>query len=993
MLETGQLFAHFKIIKKIGEGGMGAVYLAEDQKLYRKVAIKVLLAEAFDNAEKQERFKREAKTAAQISHGNVMGIYDIGSAKDEKTGKNIDYIVMEHIEGKQLTTYFKENKFGLNKIVKIGEKICTGLAAAHKLNIVHRDIKADNIIIDEQGEPKILDFGLAKPIDPMFESSDNDNTDTAENDLTKAGKIIGTVTYMSPEQAKGERVDMRSDIFSFGILLYRMATGEFPFTGPTQVSTIANILETKHEAPRTKNSNIPNELERIIDKCLQKNCEDRYQDTRDLVVDLRNLRRQFDSGFTDTISTELNKPTQTQTKTVEINVSKRSYMALGFATLIVVLWFFIDSPIIQIDTTTSEVQAQGHALAILGFENKTGDPELDWLETGLPEILLTDLVQSQSLQIISQKRIKDCFPPDRRSEHTFDECVDAAGTLGAIHVLSGSFYKLGDKIRIDARIVDVKSGTIIKTQKVIGSDPFELIDSLTSKIAIALDLQDDFQDDKSVSQYTSSPEAYRYYLEGMKLFGIGRDRLALEQFNKSIEEDSSFAMPYMRLAMTNVFSGRQQVGVQYFQMAKERESSLPLREKSLLGVYSEIWLEQNYNDGFVKMESFVNQYPDDKEGQAIFGLLINVFDRDTTRAFKHLDKALEIDPAFQLALMFYSQFYQQLKEYDRALEFANLSKKYHPDSPDAYRTIATILSKTGKIDEAIESYLEVLAKFPKNSEVLDNLYIMNIKKRDFNKSRQYVEMIKRYHSEDNILMSSYYYHMANLSMWEGNFEQSLVYRDKALDERLLSKDSSLISGAYTSTASYNYNFEQNEQARINYEKGKAWYNSFQDFNYYMAMIKIDSTIAPKLRPEFEEMLDRFKSKVPSNLWHIADNVLRLYDAEAVKDTVKSLAILIEMKEKSPNDNSDREIGKLEILLGDYQKGLDKLLTYATKEQESSNAYTNLSLQYYIGYAYEHLGDTQEAIKRYEEVLQYWGNADIQFKIIRDAKERLAKLQS
>ncbi len=994
MLDNGQSFAHFKIIEKIGEGGMGAVYLAEDQKLHRKVAIKILLSDAFDNNEKQERFKREAKTAAQISHGNVMSIYDIGTVKDEKSGKDIDYIVMEHIKGKQLSNYFTDNSLTLPKIVRIAEKICAGLAAAHKLNIVHRDIKSDNIMIDEQNEPKILDFGLAKPIDPIFENSDNDNTDTAENELTKAGKIIGTVTYMSPEQAKGEHVDMRSDIFSFGILLYKMATGEFPFSGPTQVSTIAKILETKHEQPRSKNSNIPAELERIIDKCLQKNCEDRYQDTRDLVVDLRNLRRQYDSGLSDslTMSTEIERPA-TSTKTVEIKISKKSSWALGVVAVIVVLWFFIDSPLIQIDTTTSKLQAQGNALAILGFENKTGDSELDWLETGLPEILVTDLVQSQSVKIISQKRVQDCFPPDKRDSHTFDECVDAAGSLGAIHVLSGSYYKLGDKIRIDARIVDVKNGTILKTSKVVGSDPFELIDSLTAKIIIALNLQNELNNDASASRYTSSPEAYRFYLEGMELFGIGLDKKAVKRFNKSIEADSSFAMPYLRIAMTNIFSNRQKQGLEYLQMAQARKESLPLREKTLLDVYSEIWQKQNYNDGYVKMESFVNQFPDDKEGQAILGILVYVFSQDTTKAFSHFDKALEIDPAFQLALMQYVEVYIGLQNYDRAMEFANLAKKYHPNSPDSYRVIALIQGRLGQIDDAIETNLELLGKFPKNENVLENLYSLFVKNKDFAKARQYTEMIKRYHSDDYFLMSGYYYNMSNLAVWDGEFKKSIDFRKKATDERLLSKDSSLIYIAYNSLGRYSEHFELQDDAIGYYKEAKKWDNSFQNFEYYMALPKIDTSLVSVLRPDFIEMLEHFKSKVPSNLWFIADDMLSLYNAVAVYDTTKILSVLYNLQEGNPNNSNEREIGKLEILTGKYQSGIDRLLQFVEGDKKSSNCYGHLMAQYYLGYAYEHLGNTKEAIKRYEEVLQYWGNADIEFEIIRNTKEHLAKLTS
>lgn len=987
MLEINQTFAHFKILEKLGEGGMGAVYLAEDLKLNRKVAIKILLPDTFEDQDKQERFKREATTAAQISHANIMAIFDIGTEKDEKTGTNIDYIVMEYVQGRQLSTYFAGESLSVEETVKLAEKICSGLAAAHALNIVHRDIKADNIIINQHNEPKILDFGLAKPVEPIFEGGDSDKTESVEQELTKAGKIIGTVTYMSPEQARGEKIDTRSDIFSFGILLYRMATGEFPFVSPSQVSTIAKILETKHASPLSKNANIPVELERIIDKCLQKNPDDRYQDTRDLVVDLRNLRRQFDSGMTSTISAEIPKPAMS--KTFKVSNKSAIMFSIIIVLAVVVVWAIYNPSY----NTVSDVQAGENSLAILGFENKTGDPDLDWLKTGLPEILLTDLVQAQSTNIISQTRVQDCFPPENREEHTFDEYLQAAGKLGAVHVLSGSYYKLGDNIRIDARIVDVHEGKVIKTEKVVGADPFELIDSLTAKIAIALDMQDEFQNDQSVSQYTSSPEAYRYYLEGMELFGFGTGDLALDKFNKAIEADSNFALPYMRIAMTSVFSGRQQKGVEYFRLAKEREASLPMREKTLLNVYTEIWLNQNFNDAYVKMESFVNQFPDDKEGQTIFGLLIFSFNKDTTEAFAHFDKALEIDPAYHIALMQYAQIYINLEQYDEALKYVNLAKKYHPNSPDALRVIASIQARMGRLDDAIKTNLEVLDKFPNDTDVLENLYSMFIRKRDFNKARQYTEMIKRNHADDNLLMYSYYLNLSNLAIWEGKLNKCLELRKQAVDEALKSNDSILVNTAYNTLARYNNYFGFKNKAIEYYIEGEKWYNSFQNFDYYLSLVTIDSSYAPKLRDEFVGVLDIFKTRVPANLWYIADDMLIQYDARAERDSTTMLATLKDLYEKLGNQSNNRSVGILQTQLGDYQEGLERLLPFVEGEQESSNAYQYLSSQYYIGFAYEHLGNTKEAIARYQEVLKYWGEADLEFDILTSTKERLKGLEN
>ncbi|MEE8577552.1 MAG: serine/threonine-protein kinase, partial [candidate division Zixibacteria bacterium] len=477
MLNPGQTIAHFKVTKKAGEGGMGEVFLAEDQKLNRRVALKVLRGEAFDDPNRLERFRREAKTAAQVSHPNVMGIYDIDCFKDPESGRDLNYIVMEYIEGKSLSAHLRDRDHEMGALIRMAEKIASGLAAAHRLNIVHRDIKADNIMIDLNGEPKILDFGLAKPVEVLFDQEADDTTKTVDKDeLTRAGKILGTVSYMSPEQSRGEKVDTRSDIFSFGVLLYRMTTGEFPFSGPTSVSTLAKILEAKHEPPRLKNANIHPELERIIDKCLRKDPGDRYQDTRDLVVDLRNLRRLYDSGVSDTISVELSGTAAGE---------KQSFFRLGWKQVVILLAAFvflfvvISSYLDEWPGRTSPLQAKTNSLAIFGFENKTGDPNLDWLETGLPEILLTDLTQAEAITIISRERIIDCFPDRKQENHTFDECVEAARSLGAVNLLSGAFYKLGDKIRIDARLQDVASGNIIFGEKVVGDDPFTLVDSLT----------------------------------------------------------------------------------------------------------------------------------------------------------------------------------------------------------------------------------------------------------------------------------------------------------------------------------------------------------------------------------------------------------------------------------------------------------------------------------------------------------------------------------
>ncbi|MDD3732292.1 MAG: protein kinase, partial [candidate division Zixibacteria bacterium] len=550
MFKADQEFANFRIIRKIGEGGMGEVYLAEDVKLNRQVALKILQAEFFDNPDRLERFKREAKTAARISHPNVMAIYDMDTARDRETGRDLNYIVMEYISGLSLTDYLQKKSLATSDILRVAEKVAAGLAAAHKLGIVHRDIKPDNIKIDEEGNPKILDFGLAKPVDLSGAGEDRDTTDTISRELTQEGKIIGTVNYMSPEQARGETVDTRSDIFAYGILLYRMLTGEFPFDGKDKVSIIAKILEGRHVPIRHKNETLPPELERIIDKCLQKNPDDRYQDTRDLVVDIRSLRRQYESGISDTTSIIRDKlPAGSKVFVFRGAKLLGAFVILVAMVLLIVVGgkvFFKSAP-----GTNTPLQARENTLAILNFENKTGDPELDWLQAGLPEILLTDLVQSGAGNIISRNRVLYRLEADETAGAGLpghQKCITAARALGATSALSGSFYRMGNKIRIDARLEEVESGKILLGEKVIGEDPFVLVDSLTHKIAQSLNIQLAMAGKKDITPCTSSsPEAYKYYIIGMEKFGLGFLDEAIEQFHKAIAIDSTFALPYMRI--------------------------------------------------------------------------------------------------------------------------------------------------------------------------------------------------------------------------------------------------------------------------------------------------------------------------------------------------------------------------------------------------------------------------------------------------------------
>lgn len=1000
MLEAGQSFGHFKIIKKLGEGGMGEVYLAEDQKLNRNIALKILQPAFLDDADRLQRLIREARTAAKISHPNVMAIYDLDSARDESSGKDLRYIVMEYVSGQSLTDYLETRKPGIADSLRLAEKIAAGLAAAHKLNIVHRDIKTDNIRIDDDGDPRILDFGLAKPLDATFAGDNDDITDSLSNDLTQEGKIMGTVNYMSPEQARGEAVDSRSDVFSFGILMYRMFTGEFPFAGQEKVSILAKILESKHAPMRDKNESIPAELERIVDKCLQKNPNDRYQDTRDLVIDIRSLRRQFESSISDSSTILAGKP-EGGSRSYLFRLSRPKRIAIVLVAILIPMYIIFKSGQEGPSSEIRGLQAKENAMAILGFQNKTGDADLDWLQAGLPEILLTDLAQGGAINIISRSRVLDCLGDkiENISEiEVHKKCIDAARSLGAATVLSGSFYKMGDNIRIDARLEEVESGKIILGEKVIGSDPFVLVDSLTQKIAASLNVQEVLANNRGVSEFmSSSSEAFRYYIQGMEKFSASNYDEANALFEKAIQIDSTFALPYMRIGMSYAMQGRGLQGSPYFEKAKKYENKLPVKEKSLLDIYSDLWLKVNFDAALTKMKAFASNYPDDKEGRTFYAILKYALQRDTDGAMAELDTALLLDPQYQLALMFYVELFTEQKKYDEAIAKAKLVRDYYPDSPEGYRALSDIYYLQQKLDEAMEEGRMLLQRFPDNENILGRLISIQIHKRNFDEARKFNEYIKQRHGDDPYLMVDYYYNLANFDIWKGRFTSGLGNLKKAAALAEPTGDSVLIYNQYNLLSDYFENMDMPDSALYYNKKGFDWATRFQTFDYPMLMVKMDPRKEPEARVIFEQALQNFKSRIPSELWGIGDRLKEKFDALCTSDTVKQMEATRKLVEEQNQGTTGTRLslGKYYVFTGHYADARKELenITTPTGENQTSRAMSYMTAVYYHGRACEALGDTEAAIADYREVLKNWGQADMKLDLITDSRARLDKLMS
>lgn len=992
-MQPGDTLAQFEIIRKLGEGGMGEVYLARDQKLSREVALKLLHEDYFDSQNRRDRFQREATMAARVSHSNVTGIYDIGLAKLPGQDEEVSYIVMEFVEGKSLKEYMREKQSDLAALLRVAEKIASGLAAAHKLNVVHRDLKPENIIVAADDEPKILDFGLAKAVAPFEgdgESSDGDD-DTISQELTRAGTVVGTVSYMSPEQAQGKDVDSRSDVFSFGILLYSMFTGGLPFTGKTQVSILAKILETRPEKPSLKNESVPAELERIIDKCLQKDPNDRYQDTRDLVVDLRRLRREFDSGVTSTIT-----GSAPAVKVKKATVPTWAAILVGAVVVLALLAFatgVFDSG------GPGGAVAGNNGMAIIGFDNKTGDSELDWLRTGLPEILLTDLAQSTHANIIGQSRVLDRLgraTGGQQQRHSHQESVDAARALGATTILSGAFYKVGDQIRIDARLEEAASGKITHSAKVQGTDPFTLVDSLTMQIAAALKVEQIDSAATPVSQLTTaSPEAYKHYHLGMEEFLNGRHDEAVEEFEKALSYDSTFSLAYMRAGVARQFQGRPQEAAQNLTLALQFADGLGNHDRNLLDIYADLWLRQEFDQAMIKLRTLVGNYPDDKEAKSMLAIIEGELSGDTTRAFQLLDSVLEQDPGFRMALNWYADIRNRQGNTDEAIRYTEQVLKYHPESFDARMQLAGYYSQLSRLDEAKAAFAEILETHPDDPDALFSLSHIALREREFDLGDDYLRRIKEIYSDNHFTMLEYYANKAILAFWRGRFLTGLDYDRKSLEEALASGDSTLILSRANTLSEYFRRFEMRDSALAYAQLGRRYAKGLNRLNYPIKLLDIDPGLADTAEPIFRREVVEFRARVPEEIWPLVDALEMMFDAQIAHDTAKEVAALEDLvdAEASKSAGNRRSLGYTYIKAREYEKGIEVLLDFVQGPDETASGYHYPYICYLLGTAYEALGDLENARARYTEMLKYWGDPEIELEEIADARERLARLQA
>jgi eukaryotic-like serine/threonine-protein kinase len=694
-----EYIAHYRILRRLGKGGMGEVLLGEDTKQHgRKVALKVLPEELTRSESRLRRFRQEARAILALNHPNILTVYEIGEA-DEKY-----YIATEYIEGETLRQCLWREPLKLDEALGVAIQVAMALEAAHAAGIVHRDIKPENIMLREDRFVrdrivKVLDFGLAKLTDRETGASDPEAV-TIPISETNPGIIMGTSGYMSPEQAQGDSIDTRSDIFSLGVVLYEMIAGQPPFKGPTDSHTRVSIIDHDPVPLIHHVSNVPRQLDRIVAKALAKDKQKRYQTITDLKLDLEQLRdevhlstgeraiarapngRVADTNVISQVPTGARSQVETmpEAAVAATTVTKPpARLTLRHYILFGVIGLLVTATVAYLSWTPAPI----NSVAILPFVNDTKDPNAEYLSDGLTESIINSLSRLPNLSVMSRNA---AF----RFKNSNVDPLEAGRTLNVGAVLTGRLVTLDDRLLIKTELIKVSDGTQLWGEEYNSSvaDLFSVQDEVSRKISQSLRLRLTGEDEEKLAKrYTNDAEAYQLYLKGRYFWNKRNEegfRNGIEYFKKAEEKDPTFALAFSGLA--DSYALLCDIGV-----ARPVDEMPKAKKAAQKAVDADPTLAEAYTSrAFVRL----------------------AFDWDWLGAESDFQQALKLNPKYPTAHQWYASYLMQMGKFNRAKAEIEEAHKLDPLSPIISANYGLYSYYEGNYDDAIARYKLTLKSDP-----------------------------------------------------------------------------------------------------------------------------------------------------------------------------------------------------------------------------------------------------------------------------------------
>ncbi|HUF47371.1 MAG TPA: protein kinase [Vicinamibacterales bacterium] len=744
---VGRTLSHYQILGEISRGGMGVVYRALDTNLGREVALKVLPDDLVHDPARRERLLQEARAASALEHPHIAVIHAVGEAD------GVTFIAMELVRGEQLSAVVLRGGLPVRRALDLAVEVAEGLARAHDKGIIHRDLKPANVMVTDDGHAKIIDFGLAKLVEP---SSSETATATRAVPETEPGMVVGTASYMSPEQARGLRVDHRSDVFSFGVMLYELATGRVPFQGQSQLDTLHAIL-TQPLPPLPPAPGLPGEaagdLERLIAKCAAKDPDDRYQGMKDVVVDLRAVRRRLESASLSSGAAAIAVPPATARMGVVAILS--IVLAFGvFATL----WFW--RPWDRAPVAVGD--GDRPAVAVLFFENQTGDPALDWMRTGLTDMMVTDLSQSSDFEVLGTDRIYQILNELNRADDRVipaDVVQQLAERAGVDRVLVGSYVKAGETIRINARLQEAASGRIVTAERVEGvgeSSLFSLVDELTRRIKGEMSAlagagrpggllnapgtRPELGLDRGLQEITtSSIEAYRYYAEAMDLHERFLEAQAVPLLEQAVAIDPSFAMAHAKLAVISGNLGLSDRSQTHARLALDNSARLSPRERLYIEGQFYSRRPQTRAQAAEAYRQLLSLHPEHQASRHNLALLYSEFERhdEAVAEYEELIRRGTSNPTTYGNL---AELLATRGEVGRARGVIEAFLAGRPESAVAHHHLGEVLVFEGRLDEARATFIRARDLNPTDFLPMWGLFVTHTLQRRPDDAREVVKV-------------------------------------------------------------------------------------------------------------------------------------------------------------------------------------------------------------------------------------------------------------
>jgi serine/threonine protein kinase/tetratricopeptide (TPR) repeat protein len=659
-VDTGEVLARkYKVLETIGRGGMGLIYRAEDLKLKRPVAIKLLPPDLTRDPEARRRFTDEARAASALDHANICTIYDI-----DETADGLMFIAMAYYPGQTLKEKIEQGPLAVKEALDVATQIARGLSRAHEAGITHRDIKPANIIISDRGEVRILDFGLAKL--------------AGQAALTKVGITMGTIAYMSPEQAQGKEVDHRTDIWSLGVVLYEMLAGYPPFRGDRDQAVIFSILNSVPEQLSRVRSDVPAALESLIRRALQKDAHDRYRNMDQMLSELKGLRARVGA----------------EASTEALHVRP------------------VESGPVPI--------AEQKPIAVISFENQTGDRDYDYLQKAIPNLIITSLEQSKYLRVVTWERMYDLLKQVGKEhvDHIDNQLgFELCEMEGVDSVVVGSFVKAGEMFATDAKVLDVRSKRLLKSVSAKGEGVDSIlrsqIDDLSREIATGLGVSDSTRARglPIAEVATASMEAYDCFLKGREQYEKLYNEDAVRILKKAVELDPHFAVPHLYLALTYNRLRETRAEHDAYENARRLASRATRKDRLYIEAACARALEQDEDKRYRILKKITEEYPDEKRAHHL--LAAHFRGRGQLyQAVEEYKRVLDLDPNYGWAMNELGYMYTDVEEFGKATELFERYAAASPGDANPIDSMGELYFRMGRLDEAVAKYREALSIKP-----------------------------------------------------------------------------------------------------------------------------------------------------------------------------------------------------------------------------------------------------------------------------------------